>query len=172
MNKKPDSLREFDFFNLNELRLDEEWINQPKLYYTYAAKLARRRKRHEQAKANLNVVESELSREMRRIPKIFGIDKVSESAIEKFIPLQHSYKEALEKVIEAKHEMDIMQAAVDALDHRKKALENLTHLYAMNYFSEPRLAKTMTEEERERTRAERKKKSIIRPEIKGKKNDE
>jgi len=51
--------------------------------------------------------------------------------------MQKSYKVAAKEVLRLRHAADVLQAAVTALDHRKKALENLVYLHGQNYFSEP-----------------------------------
>jgi hypothetical protein len=143
---------EYDFFNLDENRLDDEWKEQPKLYFRYAKRLANAKAEYEQKKAERDVVAAELDRDIRADPAAFEMPKITEGAVEKTILLQKRYQDITGQVLKARHTVDIVQAAVDALDHRKKALESLVHLFSMNYFSQPvgprGLAKEQVEEVR------------------------
>ena len=131
-------LDKFDFFHLDQFKLDEEWVAQPKLFFKHASERAEAKASYERAKAARDVTEAELDNMIRSDPTSFGIEKPTENAIASTILLQKAHRKANRVVITAKHDMDILQAAVDALDHRKKALENLVHLFAMNYYSEPK----------------------------------
>lgn len=150
-----------DLFALDPNRLDAEWVEQPRLYHVHAVKLADARETWERAKAGRDVVTAELDRFVRRDPAAFGLEKVTESGVEKAVILQIRHKDATEKVITAKHGMDVMQAMVDALDHRKRALEKLVDLRLAHYFSEPRAkgetAEPMRQVERDSAFGKRKK---------------
>lgn len=125
-------------FAVDKDSLDEEWVEQPDLFHKYAVKLADARLAIEEAKAELDVTQSELDRDLRADPEAYDIPKVTETALSNAILLQPEYKKALAKVNQARHHQDILQAAVTALDHRKKALENLVFLHGQSYFSSPR----------------------------------
>lgn len=137
---------EADFFVLDEGRLDEEWINQPKLYHRYKVALADARKVHEQAKAARDVTAAEVDRSVRLNPGQFGLEKLTEPSIEKAILISKKYQSANRAVIDAKHAVDVLEAAVDTLEHRKKALENLVQLWLANYFSKMKTPKDVPQE--------------------------
>lgn len=134
----PKSDDDFSFFEIDQNLLDEEWIRQPQLYFEYAKRLADARRDHDQQKAALDVVVAELDKAIREDPEKFGIEKVSETAIKLAIVGRKKHKAAVQAVADAKHAVDVLQAVVNALDHRKRALENLVDLWAANYFSTPR----------------------------------
>lgn len=125
-------------FQINEHALDKEWVEQPELFYNYAKKLADARKNYEQKKAEKEVVIAELSRKIRINPEKYGMEKITEKGIENSVTLQPEYINVTHEVIEAKHKVDVYQAGVDALEHKKKALESLVYLHGQNYFSSPR----------------------------------
>lgn len=124
-------------FEIDQNRLDEEWVNQPKLFFRYAKKLADTKQNLDNVKNYLNITHAEISKNIRDNPEKFDLAKVTEKAIESLIPLQKTHNFALLKLNEAKHEVDIYQAAVTALEHRKVALQNLVSLHGQNYFSTP-----------------------------------
>ena len=52
-------------------------------------------------------------------------------------------------MISTKHKVDVLQVVVDALDHRKKALENLVTLHGMSYFASPKAPKEIRNDVKE-----------------------
>jgi hypothetical protein len=129
---------EFDFFEIDLHRLDEEWVRQPRLYFRYASKLADARRDHEQAKTDKDVAYSEVDRDIRSCPEKYDLVKLTEPGIERAVILSVAYQRANKAVIDAKHKVDILQAAVDTLDHRKAGLENAVRLHLANYYSTPK----------------------------------
>jgi hypothetical protein len=141
---------------VDENQLDREWINQPKLFMKFALMLAKAKRSHAEAKANVDTVEAELNLLVRSQPVTYGIGtKVTEAVIASVVVSQSQYKEATKRLIQAKYRMDMIQAVVDALDHRKRTLENLVVLHSQNYFSTPRAKgerEVLEEKQREHTR--------------------
>lgn len=127
-----------DVLNIDPNALDSEWIRQPNLYFQWSAKLAEAQSDRDQAKGEIDLVYSELDRKIRENPDTFGITKVTEHAIKACIPGRKRYKQALAKYNELRDRANVYQALVNALDHKKKALESLVHLHGQNYFSAPR----------------------------------
>lgn len=138
---------------IDEHQLDIEWKNQPSLYYKAASKLADVRQRYDEAKAELDLCYAGLSLQIRDNPDIFELNKVTDKSVEACILTQKEYRMAQKELWDAKHKVDVFQARVTALDHRKKALENLVSLRLAEYFSEPRANKT--EDSREFTQEQK-----------------
>ncbi len=126
--------------------LEEEWASQPENYYNYAIKLAHIKNKYEEAKRDLELETAEMDRSIRASPLEYDLEKITEGGIEKAIIRSGRYRTAQDKVLKAKHHVDIVQAAVSALDHKKKALEALVQLHLANYFSEPKLPQTVKED--------------------------
>ena len=141
-----------DIFEPDKNRLDEELVKQPRLYHQYADQLADARRDHEMAESEMKVVEAEVSLLVRRRPDRFGIEKVTEDAVKKTVLLDKRVRQAEKEVILAKHKVDLLSAAVTALDHRKRVLEKLVDLRLADYYAEPRTreAREMMERSRER----------------------
>lgn len=130
--------RDYSWIEIDKNRLDREWLNQPKLYLEYSDKLAIARRKLDEAESELKVVECDLYRAVRKNPSKFGLDdKPTESSITKTIPSQKEYKEAVEFVNSRKYKVNLLQGVVIALDHRKRALQNLVMLLGQQYFSPP-----------------------------------
>jgi len=140
--------------DIDKNNLDEEWLNQPALYGTYALLAASARQSYDEAKVALDVTKAEVDKAIRNNPEDFGLSKLTESVINTTIPAQEAYKIAMKEVIEAKHHLDILIAMVSALDHRKTALSKLVDLLLADYFSKPMAseeAKEMTDQMEKRT---------------------
>ncbi len=140
MAKKEERDIEFDFFDIDINKLDEEWINQPKIFFRYAALLASARRRESEARAEREIVKAELDLKVRKNLKKYKIDdvKLTESVILGVVTKLPEYKKAQRTRLIKKHKADILQAAVNALNHRKSALERLVSLHGQNYFATPK----------------------------------
>ncbi len=133
--------KEVDFFNIDMYSLDEEWVNQPRLYHEYAIQLVDAKKELRIVKAELELTRAEVGMAIRKYPtkyKISSSFKITETLVSNTILRSKKYKTALEEHREAQYKVDILQVALEVLDHKKKALESLVSLHGQNYFSEPR----------------------------------
>lgn len=117
--------------------LDKEWIRQPDLVGDYGAALSNARRELDDASTAVGVISAELDASIRDRPGKFGIDKLTEGAIKQAIQNDESYQAACSKVNEIKHLVNLLGVAMTRLEHRKKALENLTELHFAGYYAEP-----------------------------------
>jgi len=130
---------EFDLLKPDRTRLDEEWVNQPKMVFDYIIQLEEAREALDEANSELKTVHAECDKDIRANPESYDLPtKTTETMIKNTIMLQPEYKAAEKEFLNIKHEVGIIGAAVSAMEHRKKALENLVYLYGQNYFSTPR----------------------------------
>lgn len=128
-----------DFLRVDKYHLDEEWERQPRLYFQWARKAADARAAVAEAKAALEVAEAEVYRAVRAAPVHYGIDgRVTEDQIKAAVVLQPKYQRALKALNDAKHAVDILDAAVSALDHKKRSLEGEVQLFLASYYAAPR----------------------------------
>lgn len=122
---------------IDEFALDREWLNQPQLFMQFALELADAKHVFAERKARVDVVKAELELAIRQSPEAYKIAKVTEATILATILTQDAYSKAVRLMNKARHKVDVLQAVVDALDHRKRTLENLVTLHMANYFSKP-----------------------------------
>lgn len=118
--------------------LDLEWIEQPKNFLLISTELADEKKLLEKLKLRADVTESEVAKNVRDNPDKYGLSKVTEAGIKSAVAGSDEMKKALQRIIDKKHDVDILQSAVTAMDHRKRALENLVTLHGQQYFSSPK----------------------------------
>lgn len=125
-------------FAVNLDKLDEEWVEQPDLFHRYATAAADARLLLEEVKQELEVVKAELDKDIRDRPNHYGLEKLTENIVSNTITLQPKFTECQKRLNRARYDLDIVQAAVTACDHRKKALEHLVFLHGQQYFASPR----------------------------------
>lgn len=119
--------------------LDEEWLKQPGLYMKYSSMAADAQKRRDQLKERLEVIKAELDKKIRLTPSSYvTAEKVTETSIAFTILLQPEYKEGVDSLTEANYELNMLQSAVRAFDHKRSALENEVKLWLGSYFSGPK----------------------------------
>lgn len=118
--------------------LDQEWVNQPRMYFKYAALLAKARDDFSRAKSSMEVTDADLGTEIRKSPEDFEVGKVTEASIQQAINNNALHKAAKKKMLDCQYEVSMLEAAVEALNHKKKALEKLVDLRLANYFSSPK----------------------------------
>ena len=73
-------------------------------------------------------------------PGRYGLPKATDAVVSASVVQQKSYQELQARVRDARHAMGVLDAGKSALDHRKKALEDLVALHLSGYFATPRAA--------------------------------
>lgn len=130
--------QQFDpgMFAIDSQRLDIEWERQSAACFETGRLAAQARLCVEDLKRQLDVRRAEASTNIRRDPSKFGFTaKPTESAIEAAITLLPQVQDLQDKIAHARYQFDLCNAAVSALENKKKGLESLTQLRAMNYYS-------------------------------------
>ena len=135
-----------DDIKIDETALDVEWLNQPRLCLKYSQELAEAKKEVDQAKEKLDVIRADLDKEIRNNPKKFGMEKITEGAIQSNIVIHNLFRTAETRLTEAKYKSEMIRAAVSAIEHRKDALENLVKLYGQQYFAGPKVPRDLSAE--------------------------
>jgi hypothetical protein len=123
--------------DIDELLLDKEWAMQPRLVLKWSAKLAEARKELAEAKADFEIVKADLGVDIRKNPAGYGMVKTTDNSVKECLVRQPQYSRALQQVIDAQYEVDLLEGVTDALEHRKFALNNLVTLQGREFFSVP-----------------------------------
>ncbi len=132
---------DFEILSIDPNLLDKEWLNQPRFFFQYAKMLADARQKWEESKANLKVIAAEADQKVR-MKAVANEERITEAAVNSAVLRRNDYKEAEQAVFTAKHNVDVLDAAVEALRHRKDALENLVRLRLAQYFGDPKVEAT------------------------------
>ena len=134
--------------DIDALRLDEEWLTQSKMRQIWGEKLADAQLEFDNAKASLAVVTAELDNEIRSDPESYGVKKITESAVASAIPREVLHQRAMKKLNNTRHQVNVLQAAVDGLEHRKRALTSLVELHGQDYFATPSMPRGVKRDKR------------------------
>lgn len=137
-----------DAFDIDKYALDRECVIQPKLIMTWSLKVADLKADLERAKYNKDRSESEVDFSIRSNPESYGIIKITEGSVKAAVIGTVEYRDAHEKVIQAKHALDKAQAVLDSIHQRKTSIENLVQLHLSGYYAEPKMPKGHEEEAR------------------------
>lgn len=123
-------------FVIDKEHLDREWEKQSILTFQLTEENASARLRFDSAKRAYDVTRAEVSLDVRRNPAKYGFaNKPTEPAIDALVDSNRSVCEAASAVQKARYDLDMCGAGVSAIDSKRKALEALTQLTAINYYS-------------------------------------
>lgn len=136
-------------------KLDEEWLRQPVLYLYYGERLADAQRDVDAVKEELDVLKASVDREARVHPAKYGIDKVTESAVSAAVTRNEGIIAKSKELVDARHTVGVLKAAVEAMSQRKKALEKLSDLFIFGWNAEPRAGRVDSIREHKKRRVER-----------------
>lgn len=125
---------------IDELKLDRECVRLPTDYLKFAHAAADAKRAVDELKLELDTVEAEVSNSVRLAPDHYGVEKVTESAINSAVAASPKVRKAQRALIEAKHASEVRQAVVWALEHKKRTLTLLVELHGMGYFASPKVS--------------------------------
>jgi len=124
-------------FAIDKYNLDEAWVSQPDTYRRYAEALADAKQDFELVKNELRLARADVEMRIRVDPEEFGLSKLTEGSVKVAVEQDSAVSKAELAVIDAKHKVNMLEASVAALDHRKRALSDLVSLHLADYFSKP-----------------------------------
>lgn len=127
-------------------RLDEEIFSQPGYYMKFSEIVATLNEKKARLKRKLEIVEARLDYKVRTNPERFKLNNlksITEPTIRNTIQNQKKVQKLKRKIIKIEYDLDISQAAITALDHKKKMLEKAVDLYNGQYFSPIKKPKLM-----------------------------
>lgn len=132
--------------------LDFEWERQAQLYMKWAEEYANAMLVRDRAKENVDLVRAELYQQI-----VSSADKKpTETAINGEIIENEKYKFENNVYLESKRDAEILAGAKEAMQHKKKALESMTHLWLGSYYAEPKIPVEAKKESFEKTDKEMK----------------
>lgn len=118
--------------------LAEEWLQQPNLYMKYSELAAEAKKKLQLMHEDLKVKRSELVKYAKDNPDKLPGGKSNDSTVEAYYRDHPAHKKLYAELIEQEFTVNLLDAAVQAFNQRKVALENLVRLWAAQYFAGPK----------------------------------
>lgn len=125
---------------IDEDELGRECVKLPTATLRASHRAADMKRDVVELKAELDVIEADISKRVRAAPGKYGVDeKVTEKAVAAVIALQKEYQDKQREIRAAQYEQDLAQALVNALEHKKRSLTLLVELHGMGYFAAPKI---------------------------------
>jgi len=132
--------------NLNHL--ERACQKQPQLLQKWGSNKAELTKKRKNKENELKIKKAEKCREIRRNPRAFGLDKVTEKALDDICLLDLTIQKIIRDLHELEYEEDMSDIMVKSLQDRRTQLENLVKLHGQMYWSKPNVNKPMSTVER------------------------
>lgn len=130
-------LDQHDPFEIDRARLDVEWLGQPRLSREAGRRRARAALVQARAEAARKLTKARLYLAVRGQPGAYGLrDKPTVDEVDAAVEAHDDYAAAVATALDAQHELDVADADVTAYIDRRKALESLVQLTALNYATE------------------------------------
>lgn len=120
---------------IDENALDKECVRLPTQYLQAAHNAAEAKCDVGELENALKLLEAELTKKVRANPGDYGLEKVTESALSDVVRTSPSYVKQLRALSDCKHDQELAQALVWALEAKKRALTLLVELHGMSWFS-------------------------------------
>ncbi len=129
---------------IDKFSLDEEWLRQPMLIYQWSKDYAEALAVRDKTKQLVELIKAESDLAIRKNPERFGLEKATDKAVENAIITVPEYQEALKQHQQAMYDVNILSGGIEAINHKKSALDNLTRLFLSGYWAEARSASPET----------------------------
>jgi hypothetical protein len=121
------------FVSIDPLKLDVECVNLPSDYLKFSHLAAEARHNLECAEAALKEKSARLADDIRANPGNYGLEKITEAAITATIQVSAAFITHQKAVLEARHQKDLAECIVWAMDMKKRSLTNLVELHGMGW---------------------------------------
>ena len=122
-------------FRIDNKHLDVEWEAQAQRSFEIGRYAAEARFALDDARRLLDLAESEAALAVRQNPAAYGLTKPTEGAITATVTALPEIQAKIDAVNKARRDFELVNTAMTAIEHKKKALESLTQLKQMNYYS-------------------------------------
>lgn len=122
-----------EMVKIDPYNLDHEWQMQPEYMLQCGEALADARREFDEVKEAYDLQVAETDRHIRESAE----KKPTEREIENLLKEDPEVQEAKKRLIEAKYNVSLLEAARAGLEARGAALTNLVKLHGMSYYAEP-----------------------------------
>lgn len=122
---------------INPNRLAFELQRQASIYLKFALAAADLGKETADAKNRIEVARAKAGSNIRSAPELFGLAKSTDKAVEEAVILDPGYQAALKDCNNQRWLESQMNAAVQAMEHKKRVIEGYIKLHGQGMFAEP-----------------------------------
>lgn len=124
---------------INKHALDYEWMRQPSLVREYAQRYGDALFERDIIKDKLELFASDLALKIRADKDAYGLDKITDKAVEATIIKSKKYQKYQKQLREVNKNVNAYFAAQKVMEHKKTALEFLSRHYFTGYWSDPKI---------------------------------
>jgi hypothetical protein len=124
---------------IDRYNIDEELLRQPQLYIDWALKAANAEVETKEAEHDYDIVRGEVEKKVRLNPKLYGLDKITESALKYEASINSKVRKYFKIWMNALRNEKVLKRAEKAFQQRKDMLESLTFRDSRIYHAEPRV---------------------------------
>ena len=135
-----------DEISISRKQLDNEWAKQPVLCLKYGDLYAEAVAERDHLKRQMDVVRAQVDEKVRKSPEEYGLVKSTEAAIKSAIEASEEVDQINKDFIEATKNVNLLASAREAINHKKKALENLVQLQLAGYYGDPKIPEEVRQE--------------------------
>ena len=118
-------------------QLDMECVRQADRFFAWAERAAEAGAEVDRTKLTMEVTQARLEIECRQTPEKFGLVKITEGGIKAAVIMSDRYEDARQAHINARRESALLDAAVAAMEQKKRMIESLITLHGQSYFAGP-----------------------------------
>lgn len=115
--------------------LEQECVGQPLLFCQIGELAAEARSDAKKAKEHVEFVKAKLKGEMRTNPKTYGLDKVTDKAVEAAVQAHPETQDAISDYVESSKAADALSILQTSAEQRRAMLKNLVELVVHRYFN-------------------------------------
>lgn len=122
---------------INKFALEEALEEQADLFLDWATEHADAVGKRNELKHELDEkIRPKLDLEIRKNPRKFGLEKITESVVNSTILQDEMYSTVSEKLMKANNQVNRLLAVRDAFCHRQSSLKYLVELWTRNYYGQ------------------------------------
>jgi len=137
--------------DIDEHALDKECVAQPTNYLRWSHRVADLNQEINQLDAEADVMKAELDNRIRETPAKYGLEKITETAVKQVIVRDKEYSAKLAEIRDLRHEVDLANGVLHALEHKKRMLSLLVELHVAGYYAAPKTSEGGREAVRDMT---------------------
>ncbi len=131
--------KEKTVLEIDKFALDIECMRQPMLYMEWSEKLSEALNQRDEAKNDLLVTQARIGQEIRQNPPKFGIDKLTEAALNEALISNENMGVVKSRLSELEYDVNILKGMKEALEQKKSMIEALVKLFISGYWAEPKV---------------------------------
>lgn len=123
-------------------RLEIECQDQDQSYKFIAQALAEAKKALAEEESQMEVVDAELGKDIRRNPAKYGLEKTTNDPVKEAITLTPEHRKQKQICIDRQYDVDLLTGYQRQMEHRKMGLEKAVEMMLAGFFSKPRPKET------------------------------